>query len=207
MQLWNPYALGHELGHVQSSATGGAHNNDYSRYSGTDKCNCNHLDAHKVMCFQSYEYTGTAQAEAWAFFYSAALFNNGTQTDCGMSYWRAMWTGDDPRTDPDDAEVDYTAPVEVDCAWLPRWMEDVGCTRSDRAILQDWLGFYWNLWRTADHNFTIDQISDVYEDVSYSDDAAPLWDDLVDRAIAIHGSGSDKAEEFEDMGELAGVDR
>jgi hypothetical protein len=195
------FIVGHELGHAQGYLTGMPipSSSDYDDVtSGVQKCNCSHISSSTEMCFQSLEAMRPAQGEAWAYFYGAALLN-ARQTNCGMGYFREMYTGSTPQS----ATLETTVPVTVDCADMPKWRAEL-CPAEDNGVLQDWLGFYWNVWTNGTYKYTVDEITDVYSrpEVSFG----YHWDELKAAAQALYGIGTDKTGQFTETGEVAGVD-
>ncbi len=151
------FIVGHEIGHYQSSKNGGPIAADYEAFEAKNKrCNCKHFDEYDEMCIQSKELTGTAQSEAWAYFYAAAIFNARDYRDCKMSYWRAMYNS--------DGVLDNNPPVTVNCDYNPKWMEKWCSSKmAGKAVMQDWLAFYWDVWTESDNKCTFDKMTDVYE--------------------------------------------
>ncbi len=196
------FIVAHELGHHQAQETGGPLHAQYGINIGTSKCNCNHFPVdYRDMCFQSQEYIGTAESEAWAYFYASAIFND-RQASCGMGYFRAMYTGATPQT----ATLDEIPPFPVNCAATPKWMENL-CSNTDRGVLQDWLGFYWNTWTTGT-SYTIDEMTDIWDVTGKTGVTGERWNDLVASVEDIgsaQGWSIDKIDQFSDKGDLAGV--
>ncbi len=195
------FIIGHELGHRQANLTGGPSSGSYNHTcQDNDFCNCEHFGGYGDMCMQSREYIGAAQKEAWAFFYSAALFNE-RDFNCGMSYWRAMYVGNPAFI----AFLNWFPPVTVDCADTPKWMESAGCSEDNRGVCQDWLGFFWNLWSFGYNRCTVDEITDIWEATPKTGIEGEHWDDLLQSVADIYGV-NDKYWNFVLLGAAAGVD-
>ena len=171
--------------------------NDHNDTSMLMKCNCYLIEGTPQMCFQSREFIRAAESEAWAYFYSTSLFNE-RETNCSFAYWHEMYDGEDPF----DAELDHYPPVTVDCADMPKWQYNL-CPADDKGVLQDWLGFYWNVWANGDYKYTINELSDVYSRPEVSSDM--LWSELVSAVNAKYPSNQEKRNQFINMGGFAGV--
>ena len=159
-----------------------------------------------------------AQVEGWAHFYGAALFNK-RESNCHMGFWDRAWYYDGGIG---GYVIDTTPPVHLNCAANPKWMENRCYAEPDhtnRGTMLDWLNFYWNVWANGSHRFSVDEISNVWEDlvpikgyvtqIPPPHDYRPIgwaWVDLVATVNTQYPFDLAKRNQFMNKGDAAGVD-
>ena len=192
------FIIGHELGHAQAAGANAMNSGSDGYVSNTSKCNCSHLSG-ATMCFQSLEYSKVAQDEAWAYFYSSALFNN-RETTGGMSYFRPIYVGSTPQ----DAILDQYPPITVNVDQMMKWRVNLCNEAPDTGVLQDWLAFYWNLWTVNNpKRLSVDEITDIYQNTSSSNEE---WDAITEQLEASLGNAHESYQQWVLTGWSAGVD-
>ena len=183
----------HEMGHVVAMASDGpkptTYDGDDGPYRDTDPDNrCNGVlvsgvtncttiaqcpvDAYKCVdgtcrwdghVFNSREYIGAANGEAFGHFISAATLNNRNQStnNGGFGEYREV-----PRSTLEGPGSNWPAPFRTNITHDEKWME-TECQPGANAFRHlgtewDWLSFYWNLWTITPNNLDIDEISVIW---------------------------------------------
>jgi hypothetical protein len=209
------FIVGHEMGHRQASATNGPKCNPTICDGSLQvppvpphPCNCALFYSYKEGCHQSLGYTGPKQREAWAHFYGAALFNNREQNYCSWMYWRGMYQSTMPL--PSNPAWLSPGPVLVDCATNVKW-ENKYCSGYNMSVTQDWMAFYWNLWTDGTYRYTINEMTNVWENCpTATPSIGQTWLELVDTVWEMWPNpypSSDyyKRQQFFSKGSFAGV--
>jgi hypothetical protein len=225
------FIIGHEMGHRQAWATDGPQcmwqdqwgntvdcNRDIKwQTTSPHYCNCELFYSYKTGCQQSRGWTGVRQREAWANFYSAALFSDRDQSGCNWWYWRAMYKmflGNPIWWSP--------GPVQWNCGQNETWMENYcfsapGNDEAYKGAVHDWMAFFWNLWTDGPNRADIAEMTEIWSNTdmkkthdsvragyrwSHSD---PNESTLLKSAGNKWGVGSAKYNNFDTKGLNAGV--
>jgi hypothetical protein len=104
------------------------------------------------------------------------------------------------------------------CGLNVRWMEEY-CLDDDRGTSEDWMAFFWNLWSNGTYRYSINHITNVWEetDPSYEGgyNIGEKWsssdpdDSTLVKTVNTLWPGSEnfyKRQQFINKGDNAGVD-
>jgi hypothetical protein len=159
------FVVGHELGHMQQSASTGK---TATAYVYTDNqladgrnaaCACeNVVSANRAHCLNSREYSSAAQGEGWAHFYSTKVMNDSTAAAFNFGYYKEVRT----QTTPASAVVINYPPYKVNAKAPVKW-RNRNCPLAEQGTEWDWLTFLTNLHTTGTNKFSIVEISDIYQ--------------------------------------------
>lgn len=158
------FVIGHEIGHVvQDIATGVATDadDDYAHSDApTPYCRCDHLAASiRKHCIQARMSDRGAQAEGFAQYYGARLFNTFSPTaSCSFAYYKERLVPWPPGTI-------QPIPVFLNCRATTKWMDNT-CPApgpSNLATEHDYMNFYYDIG-TADaaHIVTFDALDAIH---------------------------------------------
>jgi hypothetical protein len=131
--------IGERLGDVYQFDSGGIQIND-PPWLATEAslCTCNHVEASNAWhCLQSIERTGAAQAEGFAQFLAARVWNDSTESDCTFAYYKEF----------KNESATLRPPVPINCATPYKW-RNAYCGMGESADMGtelDWLGFLYSL--------------------------------------------------------------
>jgi hypothetical protein len=156
-------------------------------------------------CLQNQGYIGWRSTQGYVDFYGAALYHSQDSASCSWKYWRGAYDStEDPL--PADPEWIEPGPVSISCGVNVKWMEEY-CLTSDRGATQDWIAFYWNLWTNGASRYSINQITNIWEDTGTpaDPDVGTTWSDLEDSVWLNYPSDPNKRNQFFNKGLAAGV--
>lgn len=198
------YIPAHEIGHRLADANDGPSGAGYNHSGAPSLCNCDHIedygsDAH---CLGSREPSCPAQGEGFGHFFASAVFNSRVENDGKYVYPKEAWTLSGDLWIAMDPPTAWNAYITDSTLYYDRWMEtycDPGA--ANKGVELDWMRFFWEIWTTGDDKFSMDQISDVWEDT-----ATCYWDDLLSTVSTQWGNPSNKRTLFISKGNQAGVD-
>jgi hypothetical protein len=213
----NKWVIGHEFGHRQADANRGPDlQNAYVSHafgSTANPCNCLGISSLGLggVCLESRMNVGGGWSEGWANMYAAAIFNDrsdgGSYGNCKMAWWNKAYDTTPPAL-PSLPTFDGTPPVDLDCAFAPKWMERYcGTANEDRGVALDWTNFFWLLYANGAKRYEASEIASVWVEARpelhplYD----PVWDDLVGALPVLWPSDQAKRDQFTDKGTWAGV--
>lgn len=155
------YVIAHEIGHTQQSQLLGDWPHDYGLAILPALCKCDHvLASNSLHCMQSLEYGNAAQVEGWAHFYAAKTFNDPSEENCRINYYKEFLREDGTVASP---------PVKIDCRNSQKWMLDhCDATGYDFGVELDWMQFLWNAHAVGSHTATMDDLDAIYRDACLS---------------------------------------
>lgn len=131
------YVIAHEMGHALAAEL---ENGTYANFDYTASLGGCYTVATRDHEINSKEYQSAAANEGFAHFYSAVVFNDDTETDCHVEYYKTVdWdldgTVDDQTTDCESGPVNGADYLGDSC---------IG-TITNRGVEYDWLRFWWDL--------------------------------------------------------------
>jgi hypothetical protein len=176
------FLVGHVFGHRMADVNGGPLNSGFDNDDAPGPCRCIDFTAYggNTHCMGSRDPIEAAESEGFADFFSTAVFNNRSESETkifsypqetyfcflsgGKGYLNIDW--DPPHVFP--ASLDESG---SNCNTFMTYVCDPG--EADLGVELDWLRLTWELWTTG-NEFSMDQISDIWEDTSGGN-----WDDLL----------------------------
>jgi len=160
--------IAHELGHQVQRKLHGVPNRSYTFYDvlnnehadppdlGALTCRCDHVfAANRLHCLQSQERTSDADAEGFAHFMAAKIWNDETGSDCTFNYYKEFREGDPTSTVKQP-------PYKVSCRNAVQW-RDNRCFNSTRGTEYDWMQFFWNLNTVSANKLSMGDIEAIHE--------------------------------------------
>jgi hypothetical protein len=160
------FVVGHELGHMQQSASVGSTAVAYPFFSPTGNpvparpaaCGCDRVvSANQYHCLNSREYSSAAQAEGWAHFYSSKVMNDPAAATQNFGYYKEL------RTEPTPGTVVVKLPPVATNAKAPVKWRNRNCPLAEHGTEWDWLTFLTNVHTTGANKLSIAEISDIYQ--------------------------------------------
>ena len=148
----NKFVIAHELGHyilwkwTDISSWG----NDCSRWVASGDCEGSYGSSSHD--WHSGEYQSCAAMEGLADFYSAAVWNKVTESDCSYSY------------------------LDLDCATDGAFMEkNCGSSWNEVGTEGDWAHFWWDMYK--EEGVSVGDVFEIYDEVSINGHTIEDWDE------------------------------
>jgi len=197
--------LAHEYGHVQNHYGSGAFAIAYGDDTPSQPlCKCDHVvSTGKSHCLQSREEIGSAQLEGLAQFFAAKTWNDPTQPNCSLAYYKEFCVAE-PCTNQSNIQK---PPFAADCYATPKW-RNTHCFNATRGTERDWMTFYWRINNNAPFTTQLNDLWQIYKQAcggSCDDDPGVAWPTLRNAAQTYFANQPNHFQHFNTWGGLAGV--
>ncbi|MBN1653599.1 MAG: hypothetical protein JXA30_07465 [Deltaproteobacteria bacterium] len=196
-------AIAHEMGHANMDYLMGIPKVDYNHSVPADltHCRCDHVsppEENRLHCLQSREHAYTSQAEGWAHFYAADLFNNPSDSNCWFAYYKEFLYG-----------VVAPPPVQINAYADHKWIRTL-CSYSSTGSELDWLTLYWKVNNKTASAFSFADLNNVYRkicgDAKCDSNDVPIWNSTLIAVGLIYGTTHPKFIFWRDTGVAKGTD-
>jgi len=116
-------------------------------------CRCDHVvSANRLHCLQSRETMTAGNAEGFAHFMGARIWNISTQSDCTYNYYKEFM---------EPGGVVKQPPYKVNCKAATKWRDNY-CFSGSRGTEYDWLQFFWNLNTVSANKLPLGDIGAIH---------------------------------------------